>query len=254
MGMFSYGGSFFELLSDDALRSGHVIVSLLREHLKIRSVLDVGCGQGGWLKVWQTQGVDDVFGIDGPYVDPNRLLIPKEKFVGADLSQRIDLNRQFDLVESLEVAEHIDISCADEFVDTIARHGKMVMFSAAIPGQGGTNHVNEQPFEFWRERFAKRGFRQFDFIRPRILKIQAVEPWYRYGTFLYVDESLVGDLPAAVKATGIDRNDTIPVLAPIIYQLRCRILSMVDPRVMTGIAAVKRRALLTKRRIFPKTM
>jgi len=254
MGMFSYGEAFFELLSDDALRSGRVIVSLLRRHLDIHSVLDVGCGQGGWLRVWQTEGVDDVFGIDGPYVNRERLLISKEKFLGGDLSQRIDLNREFDLVESLEVAEHIDISHADEFVDTITRHGKMVMFSAAIPGQGGTNHINEQPFEFWRERFVNRGFRQFDFIRPQILTIHAVEPWYRYGTFLYVHESLVDGLPAEVRATGIDRDAPIPVLAPIIYRLRCRMLSMLDPRVMTWIAAVKRRSLLAKRRVFPKVM
>ena len=74
--MFEYDETFFKVLGEDALRSGRVVVSLLRRYLSIESVLDVGCGQGGWLRVWQTQGVDDVFGIDGPYVDPDHLFIP----------------------------------------------------------------------------------------------------------------------------------------------------------------------------------
>ena len=132
--------------------------------MPIKSVLDLGCGQGVWLASWVRLGAKDVQGIDGPYVDQERLHIPKERFQGRDLARPVDLGRHFDLVQSLEVAEHLPQSAAEQFVDSLVRHGPLVLFSAATPGQGGENHINEQPWEYWREKFAARGYEVFDFF------------------------------------------------------------------------------------------
>ena len=69
------------------------------------------------------------------------------------------IGRRFDLVNCLEVAEHLDASRADSFVDDLCALGDVVVFSAAIPGQGGTHHVNEQFQSYWQERFRRNGSR-----------------------------------------------------------------------------------------------
>jgi 2-polyprenyl-3-methyl-5-hydroxy-6-metoxy-1,4-benzoquinol methylase len=65
------------------------------------------------------------------------------------LIQPLDLEKEFDLVVSLEVAEHLPASAADQFVNTLVKHGKKILFSAAIPGQGGQDHLNEQWPDYW---------------------------------------------------------------------------------------------------------
>lgn len=91
---------------------------------------------GTWLSVFREKGVKDIVGIDGDYVDQNMLHIPEGAFIALDLTQPIKLNREFDLVVSLEVAEHLPIECAETFVETLTSLGAVILFSAAIPFQG----------------------------------------------------------------------------------------------------------------------
>ena len=95
------------------------------------------------------------------------------------------LGRTFDLVQTLEVAEHLDEASADTFVDSLARHGDTILFSAAIPGQGGTHHVNEQWPSYWAEKFARAGYTAYDVIRPRIWADPQVQVWYRQNMLLF---------------------------------------------------------------------
>src|SRR6266852_8889948 len=134
--MYEYNDDFYRYLASFAARSARVVVPRLLASLPLRSVVDFGCGQGAWLSVWRSAGVS-VVGVDGPYVDPSQLLIDATAFHAADLAEPIDLGRRFDLVQSLEVAEHLSASRARRFVDTLTAHGSCVLFSAAVPGQGG---------------------------------------------------------------------------------------------------------------------
>ena len=92
------------------------VVPLVMELVKPQSVLDVGCGIGNWLKVFEEQGIGDYKGVDGSYLDKNLLKIPIHNFEARDLQQSFSLGRKFDLVVSLEVAEHLDERYADQFV------------------------------------------------------------------------------------------------------------------------------------------
>ncbi len=64
-----YTKSFYEEIRNGSVRSAEVIVPLVLDLLHPSSVVDVGCGDASWLAVFQKLGIEDVFGIDGDYVD-----------------------------------------------------------------------------------------------------------------------------------------------------------------------------------------
>jgi SAM-dependent methyltransferase len=148
------------------------------------SIVDVGCGTGSFLSVFKKNGVREVLGVDGDWAKPD--LAPGE-FQPADLSKPLALNRRFDLVMSLEVAEHLEPSSADAFVRSLVGLGSVVLFSAAIPYQGGTGHKNEQWPDYWVARFAREGYELVDCLRARLWNNREVEWWYAQNIFLYVE-------------------------------------------------------------------
>jgi SAM-dependent methyltransferase len=192
-----YDERFFEELREGARRSARVIVPLIVDRVRPRSVVDVGCGLGTWLAVFLENGIADVVGVDGDYVDRARLEIPPESFLPRDLSRALHLDRTFDLAVSLEVAEHLPAECAATFVDSLTTLSPFVVFSAAIPFQGGTNHVNEQWPDYWAALFEERGFAPVDCIRREVWSNEAVEWWYAQNILLFVDERRLAVPPDA---------------------------------------------------------
>lgn len=176
-------------------RAASVIVPLLFKHVHPRSVLDIGCGTGTWLKVFEQMGVTDFVGVDGDYVDRNLLQVSEENFTAHDLTQPLHLKKEFDLVLSLEVAEHLPEGAAEIFVETLVSHSKTIVFSAAIPGQGGQNHLNEQWPAYWQKKFRKYGYEYYDLIRPEIWDNERVDRWYKQNTFLLFHESIKPNFP-----------------------------------------------------------
>lgn len=175
--------------------SAREVLPFIIELFDPKSIVDIGCGIGTWLSVAKSIGIEDIQGIDGLYVDINTLLIPEEKFAKKDLTVAFDLNRKYDLALCLEVAEHIDESAADDFVESIVRHADMVLFSAAIPLQGGQFHVNEQWPGYWQSKFSKHGYNYYDIFRPKFWNNLKVEPWYRQNMFLVAKSEV--ELPFA---------------------------------------------------------
>src|SRR5579863_7400317 len=103
-----YQDEFYDYIEVGARRSAARVVNLLYQELRPKSILDLGCGRGIWLAEWLSAGIKECIGVDGDYVDTNHLRVPRQCFAACDLSEKIDLGRKFDLVQSLEVAEHID--------------------------------------------------------------------------------------------------------------------------------------------------
>ena len=238
----SYDASFFQYVNVSARAAAERYVPLLVQQLSPTSVLDVGCGQGAWLAVWQQHGVDDVLGVDGSYIDRARLLFAPERFYAHDLSLPFDLGRRFDLVECLEVAEHLPEGSAAILVDSLVRHGEVIVFSAAPPGQGGHDHVNERSYEYWRALFRQRGYVVADYLRPRVLADARVDPWYRYNTLLYLSRDAVPRLAAELRASLIPDDRPVPDVSPLSYRLRKQLVRALPVRLMTALARMKERA------------
>jgi SAM-dependent methyltransferase len=181
-----YDRSFFERLRGGAARSAQVILPLVFERFAARSVVDVGCGDGTWLSVVRNLGIEDVLGLDGDYVQPATLQIPRDRFRAQDLNRPFELPRTFDLAISLEVAEHLPEASGPGFIESLTRLAPVVLFSAAIPFQGGDNHINEQWPDLWAALFARHRFLPVDFIRKRIWRNEAVDWWYAQNVMLFV--------------------------------------------------------------------
>src|SRR2546427_1539345 len=98
-----YTKGFFEQIRNGSRRSAEVIVPLVAQLLPVRSVVDIGCGDGTWLRVFRELGVDEILGIDGEYVARELLQIPEDCFDAVDLTKSFHLGRVFDLAMSLEV-------------------------------------------------------------------------------------------------------------------------------------------------------
>lgn len=183
--MQSYTEEFYEIVREGSKESAKEIIPIVFEFIQPKSVIDVGCGVGTWLSVFQAHGVEDVWGIDGDYVDKNALEIPKEKFLTIDLKSPFKLNRQFDLAVSLEVGEHLPQECAETFVESLTQLAPVILFSAAIPFQGGTDHVNEQWQDYWVKHFQSQGYVAIDCIRNRVWENERVEFWYAQNMLVF---------------------------------------------------------------------
>jgi SAM-dependent methyltransferase len=177
--------SYNPSLNDVGLQSARAIVPLLLSLLKPASIIDVGCGPGNWLLAFLEAGVTDVFGVDQNDYGKD-LRIDRTCFAVADLTSPFHADRTYDLVICVEVAEHLMPHAAPILVKSLTALGPVILFSAAIPFQGGTDHRNEQWPEYWRDLFEQHAFVPVDCIRPKIWDDSRVAYWYTQNVILYV--------------------------------------------------------------------
>ena len=239
MAEHEYNSDFYSYIDAGSRRSARAVAALLTAEMPIASLLDIGAGHGAWAAEWLAAGVADVLAVDGDYVRRDQLAIPADRFKAHDLSTPLDLKRRFDLVQSLEVAEHLPEGKAELFVDNLCRHGDVILFSAAVPHQGGEHHVNEQPPEYWRRKFAARGFQAFDFLRPRLAGRAEVMPWYRFNSYLYADPAGQARLSAAVLAARVPDDQPLAIGGDLSWIMRRAAVRLIPAALVKPIAMAK---------------
>ena len=214
----TYDSNFFANQAG-ALRSARKILPLVLEHTRAQSLVDVGGGIGAWAKAAKELGCS-VAAMDGDWVPRERLMIDLTEFVSVDLTNPPqDLGRRFDLALSLEVAEHLPPASAERFVRFLASLAPVVVFSAAVPFQVGTHHVNEQYPAYWARRFEACGFVAFDVIRPRFWDDREVEFYYRQNMIVYVSRDRAPEFERAAASStlvhplDVVHPDAVPILA-----------------------------------------
>ncbi len=187
----SYTSAFFQTQAPGSRQSADRIAAIIVDNLHPKSVVDLGCGVGTWLAAFQRLGVERVEGYDGDYVDRKLLQIPPESFHPIDLSAALRNGEpagSFDLAVSLEVGEHLPPAASDALVQRLTALAPAVLFSAAIPRQSGTDHINERWQSDWARMFAVHGYHPHDAIRPVVWNDPGVEPWYAQNVLLYLLE------------------------------------------------------------------
>ena len=217
---YHYTPHYYKHQTDGSYRSAKIIVPLVLEYLQPRSVVDFGCGVGNWLAAFQENGVTEVVGLDGDYVDRSQLRIDLKAFVPTDLTLPVQNPRRFDLAMTVDVAEHLPDALADQFVSSLTDAAPVVLFSAAVPHQGGTHHINEQWPDYWVTKFAAQGYEVIDPIRRRIWKNNDVEWWYRQNVLLFVKTSEISHYPALQAARALTFPDQISLVHPSSLSIR----------------------------------
>lgn len=186
-----YDSNFYDNQSIGSYQSAKVILGILFQAIKVRSILDVGCGVGTWLRAAKELGCRECVGVEGKWVvnkmQPKNGVIIKIQ----NLEKKIKINKKYNLTISMEVAEHLTPKRAKSFVRDLCRSSDIILFSAATPAQGGVNHLNEKPISFWASIFLKHGFIPFDVIRPLVKHNTKVEPWYRKNSILFISNKKI---------------------------------------------------------------
>lgn len=185
-----YDEDYYDSIEDDSQRSAAVIVPMFLDLVQPKSVVDFGCGAGHFLKPCLDAGIEDVVGVDQQYFGEG--VLPKEKFHQADLTLPLNLHRKFDLAICVEVAEHLHESKAARLIETLTSHSSVILFSAAVPMQGGEGHYNERWPEYWQWHFNNHGFTMSGTPRLDLWQNRRVSYWYRQNLFLVVDDTLQG--------------------------------------------------------------
>lgn len=168
-----YSHGYFDAEEAMTLGCAAQVVDCLIAELGPTSVADVGCGTGVYLAHLEERGVE-IQGFEWSEAAIRRARVEPTRIRRHDLREPLETGRTYDLVVCFEVAEHLEGRHADELVSTVCRLGPTVAFSAAQPGQGGTDHVNEQPPAYWIRRFEARGYRHRE-ERTRRLRAELAE-------------------------------------------------------------------------------
>jgi SAM-dependent methyltransferase len=184
-----YDEDFFDAIHGESYASALAVVPRVIGLTGARSVVDVGSGSGAWSRVCREVGVPEVVGVDSASV-PDRFREHHSEFIEHDLAEPLRLERQFGLAICVEVAEHVPPERAPGLVADLTVLAPVVLFSAAVPGQGGTGHLNEQWSEYWVALFEAEGWACRDAIRPWVRANPDVAWWYRQNLYLAVDPAV----------------------------------------------------------------
>ena len=211
----TYSQHFYDSNRQGSLQSAKIVIPLIMSIIDdIDSVVDFGCGIGAWLSVFKENGVRHILGVDGDYVDTSTLEIDKSEFIPHNLTTRLDLNKRFSLAMSLEVAEHLPHDKAQMFVDMLCCHSDVILFAAAIPGQGGTYHINEAYPSYWAKLFKKNGYEINDCLRGHIWSNKEIEYWYRQNIFLFT------------KKRSFQNEHVLDIVHPEMFASKGKIVSL----------------------------
>jgi SAM-dependent methyltransferase len=185
-----YDADFFKKLEAVMKTSAPIIADSVIKQFQPQSVIDVGCGTGDLLFELSQRGIN-CMGLEYAEAALERCRTKGLHVVSFDIESTEEINQKADLVISTEVAEHLPATYADRYVDLLTGISNVVTMTAAPPGQGGTDHVNEQPNEYWIDKFARRGFHYEQDISMKFRrewKEKNVESWYYSNVMIFTNK------------------------------------------------------------------
>jgi SAM-dependent methyltransferase len=218
----------YRAMSDEMRRSAEVAVPvIIRWLLDHRAdgpspgqgwaperAIDVGCGPGWWAVELRNDYCSEVLGLDGP--DGGKAItaqnVPLLRFAEADLAGHwlntpkltpTELPIIWDLALCLEVGEHLPVDRAQSLVENLRCVAPVVVFSAAIPGQGGVGHVNERWPDWWASMFRDSGWRTSGAIRRHLWNLDGLAPYYAQNIFVAWEPGRL-ELPYGTEIGQVD--------------------------------------------------
>lgn len=205
-----YDEEFYKINAKESYLSACYVIDILKKYYMPQSVIDLGCGVGTWLKAWQEQGVSDILGIDANQMQNDKLYIKRENIKIIDFeTSSFDIDKKYDLAQSLECLEHISPQNEDKALSILCNSSDLILFSAAIPMQIGTHHINCHKLQYWVNKFKKQGYKCYDIIRPECIKNGAeIGSWYIQNILVFAKNE---------KAQILEKKGAISIEKPILF-------------------------------------
>jgi SAM-dependent methyltransferase len=182
-----YDTQYYAYVDECMAKSAAVMADTIVGHFAPASVVDVGCGSGMLLLMLKNRGIR----ATGLEYSEAGLAICRSRGLDVrpfDIESAHPFTERAELAISTEVAEHLPASVADRYVDLLCGISDRVLMTAARPGQGGTDHVNEQPPEYWVEKFRARGY-EFDTSLTEALRAdwrgRGTQSWYAENVLVF---------------------------------------------------------------------
>tara|TARA_B100001093_G_C26847513_1_gene1023570 strand:- start:2945 stop:3694 length:750 start_codon:yes stop_codon:yes gene_type:complete len=188
--MSNYNDEYFNDFYEMSYKSAIEILKPILVLKSFKNIADIGCGAGAWLQACYDLSEDKenlkLTGVDGAYMKDQKKF-NKVNYIYKNLEKET-LNGKFDFLISVEVAEHLNESSADFFIDSLCSLSDIILFSAAQIGQGGRNHLNEKSIGYWKNKFVLHGYRPYTFFKNKIWNKPIFDnfPYYISNSILYV--------------------------------------------------------------------
>ena len=151
------------------------------EIIKVKSLVDIGCGPGGVVYYAKKIGLDAI-GIDGDSsinrVDEN-LFVIHDYCLGPYIPDKI-----FDLGWSVEFLEHVEEKFQKNYFETFKKC-KYIFITHAPENSKGYNHVNLKDSNYWIDVFKKYSFEYQSELTQLIRSSSTIEKNFvkEYGLF-----------------------------------------------------------------------
>jgi 2-polyprenyl-3-methyl-5-hydroxy-6-metoxy-1,4-benzoquinol methylase len=246
--MNKYSQEFYNSVSSRAVQSARITAGAIAGAIEPVSVVDIGSGQGVWLHTISefVPTVKRAVALDiqshkSPFFDALLKSSIDFKFVEANFENSSTLpDEQFDMAICLEVLEHLTPDTAVEVARDIGKKCSCLIFSAAILGQGGTGHINEQKFSYWMQLMRDQGFIALDIFRPALRKADDVPSYYKQNMMFFWHpqnskrNGVKIDLNALLSRNSLDVVDNRSALTRIRY----RLIAYVPPQIVTALVKV----------------
>lgn len=213
-----YDEEFYDLIVKYNYPSAQIVAPIIVNLIQPKSIIDFGCGIGCWLKAFdESCKLDKMMGLEGKWLAKEKLMVSEKniKYVDFMESWEVTTEERYDLAICLEVAEHLNEEKGELLLDNMTKASDIILFSAAIPQQGGVGHVNERWQSYWVKMFQSRKYICVDILRPIIWKNQKILAHYRQNMFLFINEATIGEL--SKLQSYIDYPMLIDVVHPEIY-------------------------------------
>lgn len=227
------------------ISSPQAIVPVLIDLFSPNSVVDIGCGTGNFLNVFKKMGVRKILGIDGSWVKKSILFkyLDDDEFLELNLENKFTLKEKYDIALCLEVAEHLSAQASDILIDNLCNCSNIIIFSAAIPMQGGQNHINEQWPSYWEKKFESYGFKIYDYLRPYFWNNDKVDVWYQQNILIVArnDHNFDGEILKKYRRTSV-----MDIVHPGIYNYKTNTIRKIYSGNLklyfkAGLALIKRK-------------
>jgi SAM-dependent methyltransferase len=214
-----YDRNFYTRIGDWSTTSARTVIPYLMDLFHPTSVVDIGCGDGSWLKVFTDFGVEKVIGIDGAYVTPEIFKLPYDCFYPHDLTAPIKLDQKFDLALCLEVAEHLPECSANQLIDSLIQLSDVIVFSSAIPYQPGDGHINLQWPEYWITKFSQKDYILINSLKYRFWDHSDVEFFYKQNMNIFAKLSVMSQKDGLMNEHEKYRDLPTAIVTPELYSL-----------------------------------